>query len=139
MPLKREGREFKACCPFHTEKTPSFTVNDAKGFYYCFGCGAHGDAIVFVRAHDNLPFRDAVKMLAAQAGLQLPVQTPQQAEADRQRERLYGLLDAATAWFEAQLTAPENRPALDYLTQRGITADQIRTSAWASLPPMAGF
>ena len=127
VPLKREGREFKACCPFHREKTPSFTVNDVGGFYYCFGCGAHGDAIDFVRAHDNLPFRDAVKMLAAQAGLQLPVQTPQQAEADRQRERLYGLLDAATAWFGAQLTAPEYGHALDYLTERGITADQIRT------------
>ena len=66
--LIRAGREWKACCPFHNEKTPSFTVNDDKGFYHCFGCGAHGDAIRFLTDHRGMPFMDAVKELAAKAG-----------------------------------------------------------------------
>ena len=66
--LIKAGREFKACCPFHSEKTPSFTVNDEKGFYHCFGCGAHGDAIRFLTDARGLPFMDAVKELAAKAG-----------------------------------------------------------------------
>ena len=66
--LIRAGREWKACCPFHNEKTPSFTVNDDKGFYHCFGCGAHGDAIRFLTDNRGLPFMDAVKELAASAG-----------------------------------------------------------------------
>ena len=66
--LIRAGREWKACCPFHNEKTPSFTVNDDKGFYHCFGCGAHGDAIRFLTDQRGMPFMDAVKELAAKAG-----------------------------------------------------------------------
>ena len=68
--LVKAGREFKACCPFHNEKTPSFTVNDEKGFYHCFGCGAHGDAIRFLTDQRGLPFMDAVKELAARAGME---------------------------------------------------------------------
>lgn len=73
--LVRSGREWKACCPFHKEKTPSFTVNDEKGFYHCFGCGAHGDAIRFLTDARGMPFMDAVKELADKADLQLPVAT----------------------------------------------------------------
>src|SRR3546814_12453069 len=66
------GREWKACCPFHNEKTPSFYVNDDKGFYHCFGCGAHGDGIRFLTDHEGLAFRDAVERLAVEAGLEMP-------------------------------------------------------------------
>ena len=73
--LLRAGREWKACCPFHKEKTPSFTINDEKGFYHCFGCGAHGDAIRFLTDARGLPFMDAVKELASKAGLDVPGET----------------------------------------------------------------
>ena len=82
--LIRAGREWKACCPFHNEKTPSFTVNDDKGFYHCFGCGAHGDAIRFLTDQRGMPFMDAVKELAAKAGMDVPAPDPQAKErADR--------------------------------------------------------
>src|ERR1700739_1810949 len=74
--LIRAGREWKACCPFHNEKTPSFTVNDDKGFYHCFGCGAHGDAIRFLTDHRGMPFMDAVKELAAKAGMEVAAPDP---------------------------------------------------------------
>ena len=82
--LVKAGREFKACCPFHNEKTPSFTVNDEKGFYHCFGCGAHGDAIRFLTDQRGLPFMDAVKELAAKAGMEVPAPDPRaQEKAER--------------------------------------------------------
>ena len=88
--LIRAGREWKACCPFHNEKTPSFTVNDDKGFYHCFGCGAHGDAIRFLTDQRGLPFMDAVKELAGKAGLDVPAPDP---EAKEQAERTASLTD----------------------------------------------
>ena len=78
--LIRAGREFKSPCPFHNEKTPSFYVNDQKGFFHCFGCGAHGDIIGFAMRHDNLAFPEAVEQLAAEAGLQVPQSTPEDRE-----------------------------------------------------------
>jgi len=80
VPLKRSGREFHACCPFHDEKTPSFTVSPQKQFYHCFGCGAHGDAIGFLMRADNLDFVEAVERLAGEAGITVPQQTPQERE-----------------------------------------------------------
>src|SRR5215208_3016802 len=88
--LIKAGREFKACCPFHSEKTPSFTVNDEKGFYHCFGCGAHGDAIGFLTEARGLPFMDAVKELAAKAGMEVPAADPR---ARDQAELASGLTD----------------------------------------------
>ena len=78
--LTKAGREFKACCPFHNEKTPSFYVNDEKGFYHCFGCEAHGDAIRWMTDQNGLPFMDAVKELAAEAGMEVPAPDPRSAE-----------------------------------------------------------
>ena len=78
--LIKAGREYKACCPFHQEKTPSFTVNDEKGFYHCFGCGAHGDAIRFLTDNRGLPFMDAVKELAGKAGMDVPAPDPRDQE-----------------------------------------------------------
>ena len=76
----RAGREFKACCPFHHEKSPSFYINDDKQFYHCFGCQAHGDVVEFTMRHDNLTFIEAVESLATQAGMQVPQATPQDIE-----------------------------------------------------------
>jgi len=95
--LQKAGREFKACCPFHKEKTPSFTVNDEKGFYHCFGCGAHGDAIRFLTDARGLAFMDAVKELADQAGMEVPAPDPRaQAKAER-AAGLYEVMEAADA------------------------------------------
>ena len=74
--LTRAGREYKACCPFHNEKSPSFYVNDDKQFFHCFGCGAHGDIIGFLMRHDRLSFPEAIELLAAQSGMTVPRDTP---------------------------------------------------------------
>ncbi|MEO1249294.1 MAG: CHC2 zinc finger domain-containing protein, partial [Pseudomonadota bacterium] len=74
--LIRRGREFVACCPFHNEKTPSFTVNDDKGFFHCFGCGEHGDVVGFIMRHDGLSFPEAVEQCASQVGMTVPQESP---------------------------------------------------------------
>lgn len=124
--ITRAGREYKACCPFHHEKTPSFTVNDDKQFYHCFGCGAHGDVIKFVMEHDNLGFMDAVEMLAAEAGMQVPKQTPQERAKVKEEKDLYDLLEDTTAYFEACLFEPRHSDALNYLLNRGISRETIK-------------
>ena len=86
--LQRAGREFRACCPFHNEKTPSFYVNDEKGFYHCFGCQAHGDAIRWLTDQQGLPFMDAVKELVAQAGMEVPAPDPRAAQRAEERATL---------------------------------------------------
>ncbi len=101
--LSRAGREWKACCPFHKEKTPSFTINDEKGFYHCFGCGAHGDAIRFLTEAQGLPFMDAVKELADKAGLDVPAPDPRAQERAERASSLYDVMTAAAAWFTEQL------------------------------------
>ncbi|HEX8621305.1 MAG TPA: DNA primase [Allosphingosinicella sp.] len=118
--LQRAGREWKACCPFHKEKTPSFYVNDEKGFYHCFGCQAHGDAIRWLTDARGLPFMDAVKELADAAGMEVPAPDPRaQARAER-AAGLYEVMEAAAAWFVDQLEGIEGAAARDYLNERGI-------------------
>ncbi|MDD3288253.1 MAG: DNA primase [Alphaproteobacteria bacterium] len=124
--MVRAGREFKGCCPFHNEKTPSFYVNDDKQFYHCFGCGSHGDIIGFTMRFDHLSFPEAVEILAAQAGLQVPQDTPQEREQYNLEKRLYQVLERATAWFEEQLFSPQGREALNYLRGRGLTEESIK-------------
>jgi DNA primase len=123
--MVRAGREFKGCCPFHNEKTPSFYVNDDKQFFHCFGCGAHGDVIGFMMRHDHLSLPEAVENLATQAGLQVPRDTPIEREKFDAEKRLYQLLDRTTAWFEEQLFAPPGREALAYLHGRGLSDEAI--------------
>jgi DNA primase len=125
MKLIRAGREFKGCCPFHTENSPSFYINDDEQFYHCFGCGAHGDAVGFVMQHDNMSFIDAVKMLAAQAGMQVPEQSPQEVEKARREKDIYSLMDAATNFFAAELHKPAQREAKKYLLDRGMSEDMM--------------
>jgi len=118
VPLKRSGREFQACCPFHDEKTPSFTVSPQKQFYHCFGCGAHGSAIGFMMNYEGLEFVDAVEELARQAGMSVPRELGSKPRAD---ESLYDILDAANAYYKSQLS---NHPeARQYLEKRGLSAD----------------
>jgi DNA primase len=118
--LKRAGREWKAPCPFHSEKTPSFYVNDQKGFFHCFGCGAHGDAVGFLMRNDGLAFPEAVEQLAGLAGLEMPRPEPQESEKYDRLKRLAEVLEAAAKWFEAQLRGSAGRDALQYLTGRGL-------------------
>ncbi len=114
--LKKAGREFKACCPFHDEKTPSFTVSPGKGFYHCFGCGAHGTAIGFLMEYDHMSFVEAIESLAATMGVEVP-----RDESDRPARRydeLFSLLDTVARHWQACLKdAPV---AVDYLKRRGI-------------------
>jgi len=123
--LKPAGHEFKACCPFHDEKTPSFYVSPQKQFYHCFGCGAHGTAIGFVMAYDGLEFPAAVEELAGMVGLEVPREAgaaPDQAQK-RRREALYQALDAAQNFFRNRLRQSE--PARAYLKQRGFDAETV--------------
>ena len=123
--LTRAGREFKACCPFHHEKSPSFYVNDEKGFYHCFGCGAHGDQVGFLMRHDNRSFMDAIEELAGQAGMSVPKASPQEIERASMRDRLVTLMDAATRFYSDQLFLPKNKEILDYLLGRSLSEDTI--------------
>jgi DNA primase len=136
--LTRAGREWKACCPFHNEKTPSFTVNDDKGFYHCFGCSAHGDAIRFLTDARGLPFMHAVKELADAAGMEVPAPDRQ---AQQRSERATGLLDvmaAAARWFEEQLAGNEGSGARDYLKGRVITGETVARFGLGYAPDSRG-
>ena len=115
LKLIRRGREYTALCPFHNEKTPSFTISDDKGFYHCFGCGAHGDVISFVMRSEGLSFPEAVEKLAGEAGLSVPRDSPEERAAARRRADLHEVVEAAASWFEAQLQAPAGRAARAYL------------------------
>ncbi|MEZ0262189.1 MAG: DNA primase, partial [Alphaproteobacteria bacterium] len=126
MKLTRAGREFKGCCPFHKEKTPSFTVNDPKGFYHCFGCGAHGDVVGFLMDHDNLQFMEAVEQLAGLAGMQVPKPTKEEAQKFQKQMSMYDLMESAAKFYEAELHDPKNKKILEYLIQRGLTLDTIK-------------
>jgi DNA primase len=120
--LIRAGREWKACCPFHNEKTPSFTVNDDKGFYHCFGCGAHGDAIRFLTDQRGMPFMDAVKELAAKAGMDVPAPDPQAKERADRAATLTDVMAEVAKWYGEQLNGLAGAEARDYLKRRGIEA-----------------
>ncbi len=127
MKLTRAGREFKGCCPFHKEKTPSFTVNDVKGFYHCFGCGVHGDGVGFLMDHDNMPFMEAVESLASLAGMPVPKPTVEEQKKFQRQMSLYDLMDSAAKFYEAQLHDAKNRKILEYLTERGLSLETIRS------------
>ena len=123
--LARAGREFKGCCPFHREKSPSFYVNDEKQFYHCFGCGAHGDAVGFVMQHDNLSFPEAIELLATQAGMEVPKQSFEDKEYSIKEKSLYALCDETAKWFEAQLHDTKNRDVFSYITGRGLSNETL--------------
>ncbi|OOF40763.1 DNA primase [Rodentibacter mrazii] len=127
--LKKAGRDYQACCPFHHEKTPSFTVSEKKQFYHCFGCGAHGNVISFLMDYDKLEFVEAIEELAAMAGLEVPYEkrshsAGQRPQANYQTKRnLYELMQEIAKFYQTQL--PLNIPAQSYLQQRGLSAEVI--------------
>lgn len=118
--LTKRGREHTGLCPFHNEKTPSFTVSEDKGFYHCFGCGAHGDVISFVVEQEGLSFPEAVEKLAAEAGLEVPKASPQERQREERRGSLYDVVEEACRWYEQQLAGKDGQAARDYLAGRGI-------------------
>ncbi|HUB10670.1 MAG TPA: DNA primase [Acetobacteraceae bacterium] len=122
--LARSGRQMKGCCPFHNEKTPSFYVYEDG--YHCFGCGAHGDAITFVMQTQGAGFMEAVQQLAAEAGLQVPLPSPEAAEVEQRRHDLAAVLQAAQDSYQRRLYLPEGRHALAYLRGRGLSEATIR-------------
>jgi DNA primase len=123
--LIKRGREHSGLCPFHKEKTPSFTVNEDKGFYHCFGCGKHGSVFDFVMETEGLSFPEAVERLAQDAGLPLPARDPEAQARDQSRGALLPAMEAACAFFQRSLKMPEGRGALDYLRGRGLTDETI--------------
>jgi len=133
--LKKTGKEFSACCPFHTEKTPSFTVSADKQFYHCFGCGAHGNAIDFLIEYDRLSFPEAVEELAQQVGMELPA-------SDRPYQRgpdvtpIYGLLERVAQLYREQLRQhPDAHRAMAYLQRRGLSGDIVQRFGIGFAPP----
>ncbi len=123
--LQKRGRDHTGLCPFHNEKTPSFTVSEEKGFFHCFGCGAHGDAVGFVMRSESLSFPEAVERLAREAGLIVPASTPEERDRAERQATLHGVLEAATAWYEAQLRAAAGRPGIEYLKRRGMRDETV--------------
>ncbi|PZW41331.1 DNA primase [Humitalea rosea] len=122
--LMKSGRNWKGCCPFHNEKSPSFYVYE-DGFH-CFGCGAHGDAIAFVMRTEGATFPEAVERLAAEAGLEVPKASREEAIRETRARDLYAVMEAASDTFIRRLRLPEGRAALDYLRRRGLTEETIR-------------
>ncbi len=125
VPLKKAGKDYKACCPFHEEKTPSFTVSPSKQFYHCFGCGEHGTAIGFLMNYDRMSFPEAVRELAGRVGMEVP-QSAQATDSDSgtRSQRLLELLTQADAFFRLQLREhPEARKATSYLKDRGLSGE----------------
>ncbi len=124
VPLKKAGREWTACCPFHDERTPSFYVSPAKQFFHCFGCGASGSAIKFLMDFDRLEFPDAVEELAQVAGLTVPREDHGNSAPREDKTDLYALLESAASWYEGEL--PRNADAQAYCRQRGLDAETIK-------------
>jgi len=136
--LIRKGREHSGLCPFHNEKTPSFTVSDDKGFFHCFGCGAHGDVIGFVMKSEGLGFRETVERLAAEAGMQMPVERPEEREREERQATLGEVVELATKFYEQQLRQPNGRAALDYLKGRGLAEATIARFRLGYAPASSG-
>lgn len=124
VPLKKAGREWTACCPFHNERTPSFYVSPAKQFFHCFGCGAHGSAVKFLMDYERLEFPDAVEELAQSVGLTVPREGGDDRVQREDKTDLYALLDAAAGWYEKEL--PKNADAQAYCKKRGLDAQTIQ-------------
>ncbi|MCV4340331.1 DNA primase [Pseudomonas capsici] len=136
--LKKTGKNFSACCPFHKEKTPSFSVSPDKQFYYCFGCGAGGNALGFVMDHDNLDFPQAVEELAKAAGMEVPREQNAKGQKPRQPtdSPLYPLLAAAAEFYRQALKShPMRKAAVDYLKGRGLSGEIARDFSMGFAPP----
>lgn len=125
IPLKRLGANFVARCPFHTEKSPSFTVSQAKQFYHCFGCGAHGSVLRFLMEFEGIHFVEACEKMASKLGLTLPID--HEKDQPPPNTPIYEILSEASSFFQKQLRIPTNRRAVDYLKSRGLTGQTAKT------------
>ena len=121
VPLKKTGKSHKACCPFHEEKSPSFTVAQDKQFYYCFGCGAGGNALSFIMEFDRIDFFSAVELLAKNVGLEVPREATANPKAKQHRDDLYSVLTEADKFYRQKLRSDEAKGAVEYLKSRGLT------------------
>ncbi len=140
VPLKKAGKDYVARCPFHDEKTPSFTVSPDKQFYHCFGCGAHGSAIGFLMEYDHLDFREAVEELARQAGLSLPQTAapghPEPRQGGHDIPALHRILERAAQYYQAMLRRhPQRERAVDYLKGRGVSGEIAKRFELGYAPP----
>ena len=126
VPLNKKGQNFWGCCPFHNEKTPSFSVSEDKGFYHCFGCGEHGDIISFVMKSENVDFKTAIRELADMAGLKVPEYKPRDPEQIAREESYVGITDRAATVFSQKLFDASGAHALEYVRKRGFTDDMIK-------------
>jgi DNA primase len=124
--LKQKGKDYLGLCPFHKEKTPSFTVNDQKGFYHCFGCGVHGDIFKFLTEYEKMTFPEAVEQCAAEAGVALPEADPQYTQVSAERDTLFDLLSQAGDLFKDSLYTGAGKQYLQYLEKRGISNESIK-------------
>ena len=136
VPLKKNGSRYWGLCPFHHEKTPSFSVNGEQNLYYCFGCKAGGNVVQFVEEMEHLTYREAVEYLAKQIHMPIPEaqEDPDYERRRSQRERLLGANKAAARWYHAQLWLPENQRILDYLHKRGLDDGTIRKFGLGAAP-----
>ncbi|QCU90816.1 DNA primase [Thiomicrorhabdus sediminis] len=142
VPLKKAGTSYKACCPFHDEKTPSFNVSSTKQFYHCFGCGASGDALKFLMDYDGLSFVEAVESLAAQYGMPVPREqlSPAQQKSQQQKQQkqrdLYDVMHLAAKYYRMQLRDhPDSEQAKAYLRQRGLSPEIAKEFVIGFAPP----
>jgi DNA primase len=137
VPLKKAGREYQACCPFHNEKTPSFTVSPTKQFYHCFGCGAHGTAIGFLMEYDHMEFVEAIEELAKNVGVEVPREvSDNRARQDKRAPDLYELMQRAATFYSQQLRLhPESNPGIAYLKGRGLSGEVARDFGIGYAPP----
>ena len=136
--LKKTGKNYSACCPFHDEKSPSFTVSPDKQFYHCFGCGASGNAIGFVMEYERQEFPETVETLARLAGLEVPreARRPEDSKADQEKKSIYSLLEQADDYYQTQLRQhPQRMTAVNYLKGRGLTGTIVRDFGVGFAPP----
>ncbi len=126
VPLVKKGQNYWGCCPFHNEKTPSFSVNEDKGFYHCFGCGEHGDIISFVMKSENVDFKTAITELANQAGLKMPDYKPKPAAQVAREESYYQIMNSAAEIYQKLLYEQVGAHALEYVRGRGFSDEMIK-------------
>ena len=126
VPLTKKGQNYWGCCPFHNEKTPSFSVSEDKGFYHCFGCGEHGDIISFTMKSENIDFKSAIKELADMAGLKVPEYKPRDPAQVAREESYIQITDKAASVYQEKLFQECGAHALEYIKKRGFTDDMIK-------------
>ncbi len=136
VPLKKAGKDHQACCPFHDEKTPSFTVSQQKQFYHCFGCGANGTAISFLMEYLHMGFIDAIEDLASRAGMEIPREVTDATKSSNQSSELYELMEMITNFYSKQLRQhPQANTVIDYLKGRGISGEIAKEFELGFAPP----